>query len=551
MKIDLSFMQSGTPRQQAAWQSLRETRALERLADFDAVLAGTIPIDVDIPGSDLDIICEARDLVQCEQVVARHFSEMDSFKIQRFDVDGEASMLASFKHGQFCYEIFAQAVPVLQQNAVLHMLVEVQLLSIGGERARQAVRRLKLKGIKTEPAFAAYFGIRGDPYVELRKMALRWIEEPNFQAHGWPSRSFQLTHSGSILSPGVLGAASQELISAMGDFCRTMLDELRELGLVGQAIEMDHACYRVSTGEKYEALKLELESCAILLSEAFVNGRPIASYQLHTPIKVDDEFTVEVLELPAPKPGRNYSDGFEHVEVVLKVPLEIFMAQHPDLRFDTGNQHAAINRDVAVKLKGGVVKFHETSLEQVIAQEQAALLQRDAPAPVVIVDFEDTLVSSRAEPTEINCDIDQIKRGLGFKVQDRRVPVGVSSMLSCFQSEGLRVLVCTARDHDTTHDDLRSTGLLKFIDGIFVYEDPKEGKQEPTTEMLMTIRGAQGVLIGDSITDAMAADRLGFPFLQARWVQRNDLPVTGHSICATPFAAIATTFEFLRSVPHG
>ena len=49
------------------------------------------------------------------------------------------------------------------------MVVEARLLELGGDPARQAIRRLKQSGLKTEPAFARYFQLEGDAYqVDLR-----------------------------------------------------------------------------------------------------------------------------------------------------------------------------------------------------------------------------------------------------------------------------------------------------------------------------------------------------------------------------------------------
>lgn len=70
-------------------------------------------------------------------------------------------------------EIFAQSVPVRQQNAYRHMLVEWALLTHWGREGHKEIRRLKNKGMKTEPAFAYALGLKGDPYAELLKLADR------------------------------------------------------------------------------------------------------------------------------------------------------------------------------------------------------------------------------------------------------------------------------------------------------------------------------------------------------------------------------------------
>lgn len=67
-------------------------------------------------------------------------------------------------------QIFAQPRPVIEQNAYRHMVVEARLLEIGSARAREAVRALNKAGLKTEPAFARYFHLEGDPYATLLEL---------------------------------------------------------------------------------------------------------------------------------------------------------------------------------------------------------------------------------------------------------------------------------------------------------------------------------------------------------------------------------------------
>ena len=51
------------------------------------------------------------------------------------------------------------------------MVVEARLLRHGGPEVRHKIRQLKGQGLKTEPAFAAVFGLPGDPYQTLLALA--------------------------------------------------------------------------------------------------------------------------------------------------------------------------------------------------------------------------------------------------------------------------------------------------------------------------------------------------------------------------------------------
>ncbi|MEO0376561.1 MAG: DUF4269 domain-containing protein [Cyanobacteria bacterium P01_A01_bin.17] len=54
---DLTYLLDGTATQQAAYSALDSFQMASLLQRFDPILVGTIPLDVDIPGSDLDIVC--------------------------------------------------------------------------------------------------------------------------------------------------------------------------------------------------------------------------------------------------------------------------------------------------------------------------------------------------------------------------------------------------------------------------------------------------------------------------------------------------------------
>lgn len=161
------YLASGTARQRLAHEALTSLGILGELSQYSAILCGTIPIDLDIPDSDLDIICHAADLDAFEADVRRLYEAMASFRSRRVIRNGLPSAVVSFRYTDFEIELFAQDRPVTAQNAYRHMVVEARLLEIGGPAARDKIRELKLTGLKTEPAFAAYFSLPGDPYETL------------------------------------------------------------------------------------------------------------------------------------------------------------------------------------------------------------------------------------------------------------------------------------------------------------------------------------------------------------------------------------------------
>jgi hypothetical protein len=167
---DISYLSNGNERQRAAYRVLGRLRVLSILCDHTPVLVGTIPLDIDIEGSDLDIVCQVCDLSAFQHLVVAAFGQQEGFRIKRKLMRGVPSVVANFVD-EFPIEVFGQPRPVTEQNAYRHMLVEARLLAIGGEPARREIRSLKRAGLKTEPAFARYFCLEGDPYSVLWRLS--------------------------------------------------------------------------------------------------------------------------------------------------------------------------------------------------------------------------------------------------------------------------------------------------------------------------------------------------------------------------------------------
>jgi predicted metalloenzyme YecM/RimJ/RimL family protein N-acetyltransferase len=158
-------------------------------------------------------------------------------------------------------------------------------------------------------------------------------------------------------------------------FIVSLLNYLAEQGMTLDDHAIDHVCFRVESISSYEIFKRQIsgdQTCEFkgaLLSETMINGRPIASFKLHEPIRVANQ-CIEVLELPSPKPSHHYPQGFDHIEVVIKQSFDEFTKSHPKLIFDTHGLSNLLNPEITLKTSFGVVKFHYRSLADVIDVEQ-------------------------------------------------------------------------------------------------------------------------------------------------------------------------------------
>lgn len=165
--LKTDYLKTGNHKQQKVYQVLVDNHVLEKLSNFTPILVGTIPINIDIASSDLDIICYVLEKETFVDTLNNNFGKEKSFIISENPVLN--SIKANFFIGNFEFEIFGQNIETAQQNAYQHMIIEHKILLEKGEKFREEIIKLKEEGIKTEPAFAKLLGLEGNPYEELLK----------------------------------------------------------------------------------------------------------------------------------------------------------------------------------------------------------------------------------------------------------------------------------------------------------------------------------------------------------------------------------------------
>jgi len=174
--LNIDYLYQGTEKQRQAAIIMDDLELFAHLAPYDPILVGTIPIGIDIPGSDLDIACHVTDFAAFEETIHQNFGHLPDLSVVSRSVKGMERIVVRFRHKGWMVEIFGQPVPTKQQNGYRHMVVEYRLLQLIGEAGRERIIERKQAGIKTEPAFAELLGIPGDPYEALLDM-YNWSED--------------------------------------------------------------------------------------------------------------------------------------------------------------------------------------------------------------------------------------------------------------------------------------------------------------------------------------------------------------------------------------
>ncbi|WP_420793134.1 DUF4269 domain-containing protein [Paenibacillus polymyxa] len=104
------------------------------------------------------------------------FGTYPGFESRTKFVNQVERVTVNFRCDGWPVEIFGQSISVTRQNGFRHMVIEEQLLTLGGKRLMESIIQLKILGFKTEPAFAKLLGLDGDAYEALLKLE-DWTDE--------------------------------------------------------------------------------------------------------------------------------------------------------------------------------------------------------------------------------------------------------------------------------------------------------------------------------------------------------------------------------------
>lgn len=157
----------------------------------------------------------------------------------------------------------------------------------------------------------------------------------------------------------------EKILGNPSDFLEKIFNNLENDRIDVSDYELDHICYRVESLERYEFVKKELLKIGDLLLENEVSGRNIAKIKLQKPIVFKSK-KIDVVELPQPKEGYEFEEGFEHVEFVISESFEEFMKKYSNIEFKTDGMQKEINADISMQYEDCSIKFHHHTLEYVV-----------------------------------------------------------------------------------------------------------------------------------------------------------------------------------------
>jgi predicted metalloenzyme YecM len=168
--------------------ALSSLNLLERLRAFDPLIAGSFPLNLQSCGSDVDILLDSRGalasfshdsagaatddtgITETSIFLTELFHHFDDFQIKHRQIDRLPVVVASFAFQGILFEIFAQPLATVKQNAWRHLLAEERILKFGGRKIHQRLKDLRDQGFKTEKAFAFALHRHGDPFYEMLQL---------------------------------------------------------------------------------------------------------------------------------------------------------------------------------------------------------------------------------------------------------------------------------------------------------------------------------------------------------------------------------------------
>lgn len=161
----------------------------------------------------------------------------------------------------------------------------------------------------------------------------------------------------------------QQIIGDYKAFFSDILVRLTKVFIDIEGMPISHLCYRVTTIPEYEKTRDQLKAFCAAYAETRYNERPISMLLLKEPLVLSEDYSVSLIELPAPRTAHTYQSGLEHVGIIVGETLPRFKELYKAVltgEKDRGPycQPAFITFD-----NGKTAKFYERSLQEALRLE--------------------------------------------------------------------------------------------------------------------------------------------------------------------------------------
>ncbi|MFD1020842.1 DUF4269 domain-containing protein [Thalassobacillus hwangdonensis] len=166
MLDSMILLKNGDAFQKQVYDCIQQLNIMDELTVFRPVVCGTVPIDIYLGNSDVDIIMGVDNLEHFSDKIRSLYGDQTQFRLKSKRLRGNKVVKANFNYKTIPFELFGQSVPTHKQNAYLHMVIEYDLLK-KEIVSKQKVIQLKRRGLSTEAAFCDLLSLSGDPYESL------------------------------------------------------------------------------------------------------------------------------------------------------------------------------------------------------------------------------------------------------------------------------------------------------------------------------------------------------------------------------------------------
>ncbi len=161
----------------------------------------------------------------------------------------------------------------------------------------------------------------------------------------------------------------EQLIGDYQAFFSDLLRRMKAVGIRLQPQPLSHLLYRVTTLPEYENLRDRLLAFCGEFVETQFNGRAVSILVLRETLKLEEGFTVSMIELPAPRPAHMYPSGLESIGVVLGNALAAFNQQHQAVLSGVKDHGVHCQPSFITFENEKTAKFYDISLREIVLRQ--------------------------------------------------------------------------------------------------------------------------------------------------------------------------------------